>query len=91
MNQLTSFLSQPVGPFTWGALLAALGLIVAAYVLRAIINLWLARHILAFTDRTETEADDVAARALITPLGQILPLLGLYLAFRFLAKSGAAR
>jgi MscS family membrane protein len=86
LNQLTSYLNEPVGPFTWGALLAALGFIVAAYVLRAIVNQWLARHILAFADRTETEADDVAARALITPLGQILPLIGVYFAFRFLAS-----
>ena len=86
MNQLTAFLDRPLGPFTGAALLAALGFIVAAYVLRAIVNRWLAKHLLAFTDRTETKSDDVAARALVTPLGQILPLAGVYLAFRVLAE-----
>ncbi len=84
-DTIEAFLQRPLGPFTWGAVLAALGVIVAFYVLRALVNRWLARHLLALVDRTETKSDDMAARALITPLGQVLPLLGVYLAFRVLA------
>ncbi len=85
MNELKAFLAQPLGPFTWGSLLTALGIIVAAFVLRALVVQWIARRLKSLADRTETEADDVAVHALVTPLSQILPLVGIYLAARALA------
>ena len=85
MNELNAFLDRSVGPFTWGNLLAALGIIIAAFALRALVVQWIARRLKTLAGRTETEADDVAVHALVTPLSQILPLLGIYLAARVLA------
>jgi MscS family membrane protein len=85
MSELQGFLGQTVGPFTWGELLGALALILGSFVLRAVINNWLVGRVLALASRTATESDDVAARALVTPLSWVLPLVGVYLAFRSLA------
>jgi MscS family membrane protein len=85
VNEWNAFLDGAVGPFTWGQLLSALGIVLAAYILRSLVNHWIARRLVALADRTETASDDLAARALIMPLGWVLPLLGIYLAFRLLA------
>ena len=85
MTELNALLNQPAGPFTWGQLLSALGLVVAAYILRAIIISQISRRLLALVARTKTKADDMAVEALVTPLGWLLPLFGLYGAFRLLA------
>jgi len=85
VNELRDFLDQTVGPFTWGQLLAALGLILAAFVVRAIVSGWIGRRVVALSRRTATRSDDVVAEALITPLGWSLPLVGIYLALRVLA------
>ena len=82
---MTAFLDSTVGPFTWHQVLIALALVVAAYVLRTLVNHWIARRLVQLAERTDTQADDVAARALITPLGWILPVIGIYLALRILA------
>lgn len=86
MTELQSFLSQSVGPFTWQQLLMALALIMVAFILRAIVNGWIAHRLVALAARTTTESDDVAARALVSPLGWVLPLIGVYLALRVLAE-----
>ena len=89
MNDPSAFLDRTVGPFTAGDLLSALGLVLVAFVLRAMVVTWIARHLRSLADRTETEADDVAVQALVTPLSMILPLLGVYLAARVLATDTA--
>ncbi|MEZ4388250.1 MAG: mechanosensitive ion channel family protein [Candidatus Krumholzibacteriia bacterium] len=66
-------------------MLTALGLVAASFILRAVVVQWIARRLLALTARTETESDDVAVRALVSPLGWVLPLAGGYLALRVLA------
>jgi MscS family membrane protein len=85
VNQWNDFLQGAVGPFTWAQLLAALGVIVAAFVARAILAGWVGRHVVAWSERTTTQSDDVAAKALIMPLGWVLPLVGIYIALRLLA------
>lgn len=85
MTTFNAFLQQAVGPFTWQQLLTALGLVVAAFVLRAIVNVWVRSRLVALAARTKTESDDVAAQAIIAPLGWALPVLGAYLALRMLA------
>jgi MscS family membrane protein len=89
MSDLSNFLNQSVGPFTWGQLLSSLGLVIAAYVLRAIVMSQVSRRLLILAARTKTRADDMAIEALVTPLGWILPLTGLYGAFRLLAVDHA--
>ncbi len=84
MSELSTFLERPVGPFTWRQLLIALGLIVGG-LRRCGPSSTLDRPTAGGAGRrTETEADDVAVKALITPLGSVLPLIGVYLALRVL-------
>lgn len=90
MSEINAFLQTTAGPFTWGQLLTALGVVVVAFIARAIVIGWIARRLVALADRTETAADDVAARALITPLGWVLPLVGIYFALRVLATDHPA-
>jgi len=85
LNEILSVLQQPVGPFTWQQLLIALALVLGSFILRAIVNQWIARRIMTLAERTATEADDMAVQALITPLGWMLPLIGLNLALQALA------
>ncbi len=85
VSQFQDFLQQTVGPFTWQQLLVALALMVGAFLVRAIVNVWIARRLVALAARTRTQSDDVAAKALVTPLGWVLPLVGGYLALRVLA------
>ncbi len=85
MIEIREFMQGSVGPFTWNQLAAALGLIVAAFIIRAIVNNWISRRLIDFARRTRTRSDDVAARALVTPLGWVLPVVGVYLALRVLA------
>lgn len=85
MSEFASVLQQSVGPFTWQQLLIGLGLIVASFILRAVVNQWIARRIMTLAERTATEADDMAVRALVSPLGWMLPLVGAFLALRVLA------
>jgi MscS family membrane protein len=85
VSETSAFLNQAAGPFTWGQLLSALGLVIAAYVLRAVVISQVSRRLLNLVARTKSRADDLAVAALITPLGWLLPLIGLYLALRILA------
>lgn len=89
MTEIQSFLAQTVGPFTVQQLATALGIIVLAFIVRAIVNGWIARRLVELAARTQTESDDVAAKALVSPLGWVLPLIGIYLALRVLAVGNA--
>lgn len=82
---LDAILQTSVGPWTAGALLSALGLLVAAFVLRAVVLSLLGRRLHAWTQRTATEADDVAIAAVLGPLGSLILIAGAYGALRLLA------
>ena len=84
---MPAFLSNTLGPWTWAQLLSALAILVVAFVLRAIISSFLGQKLVALAERTETEADDIAAKAFIFPLGLVLPVTGLYFAVRILSRS----
>lgn len=84
MENLTSILGNEVGSWTLGQLLMAFSFIVAGFILRAILNAFVTRKIASLAAKTETEADDMAAAALVNPLGLILPVAGIFLAFRVL-------
>ena len=84
MQSLIATLNNPLGPWTLGQLLLAFGFIVAGLMLRAILNTLVTKRLAALAARTETAADDLAAQALVSPLGLILPVVGVFLALRLL-------
>jgi MscS family membrane protein len=84
MSELTGLLDMWFGPWTVQQLLLALGFVVAGIVLRALLNLFVARRLRELTSRTGSQADDHATEAVISPLGVILPVIGVYLAVRML-------
>ena len=84
MDSLQSFLSQSIGPWTWSQLGQAFTFIVAGFVLRWIVAAVIARRLLKLAEKTRTDADDLAIRALINPLGLILPVTGVFMALRVL-------
>ncbi len=85
MNQILSTLDNTIGPFTLGQLLGALGVVLLTFLLRLVVNSWIGRNLVKLAARTDTESDDMATKAIIMPLGYILPVIGSYLAFRILA------
>jgi MscS family membrane protein len=84
LDIITDFLGKEVGPWTMGQLLLAFVFVLAGIILRAVLNTFVTKKLTALAARTETEADDMAADALVSPLGQILPVAGIYLALRLL-------
>lgn len=84
MDTLSQFFTREIGPWSLGQLALAFGFILAGVIARAILNSWLGSRLRELTARTETEADDLATAALISPLGLLLPILGGYLALRTL-------
>jgi MscS family membrane protein len=81
---LNTIMANEVGSWTLGQLLLAFGFIVAGFILRAILNAFVTKKLAAVAARTETKADDLATDALISPLGLILPVTGIFLALRLL-------
>lgn len=81
---LESLLATPVGPWTAGALLSALGILVAAFVLRAVVLSAVGRRLHKLAERTASEADDVAIAAVLGPVGGLILIAGVYAAFRLL-------
>ncbi len=84
MHILTDFLGRSVGPWTWSQLLLAFAFIVGALIARAVVNGLVRTRLLAAAARTESEADDKLADALVSPLSLVLPVLGVYGAVRLL-------
>ncbi len=84
MANLTGILDNTVGPWTAGQLILAFTFVLSSFILRAVLNAIVVHRLLALAGKTETEADDVASKALISPLGLILPVVGVYLAIRTL-------
>ncbi len=85
MEQITTVLGETIGPWTVGKLLIALGILVGSFILRAILTSVIGARLVALAKKTETEADDMASQAFIFPLGLVLPVIGVYFAFRTLA------
>ncbi len=84
MAQLNNTLGFMIGSWTLGQLLLALLFLVCGFLLRQILNSVLRQRLRALTQKTKTQADDLAGEALINPLGMLLPILGIYLSLRIL-------
>jgi len=84
MATLTDIMNHPIGPWTATELIVALGFVLAGFILRAILNTFVSKRLMALAERTETKADDIASAALVNPLGLILPVAGSYLGLRTL-------
>jgi MscS family membrane protein len=81
---MREILAQPVGPWNLGLLAMAFGFLLAGFVLRLILNNIVTRRLTAIAEKTQTQADDLATAAVVSPLGLILPVVGIYLAVRVL-------
>lgn len=86
MEGLMAQMGLEIGPWTLGQLVSAFLVLVAAIVARAILTAGLGRKLHQLAARTETKADDMATRALIGPLGLLVLLVGVYIAFRILSS-----
>ncbi|MFH1844957.1 MAG: mechanosensitive ion channel family protein [bacterium] len=87
MDDLLEILSHEVGPWTVGNLLAAFAILLLAIVVRAVLVAIIGKRVEKLSQRTATKADDIAARAVIGPLGLLVVLVGIYIAFRYLTLS----
>jgi MscS family membrane protein len=84
VTSLDSFLALQVGPWSLIQLLTAFGILLAGFVLRALVNSIVRKRLAFLAEKTATEADDLAIEALISPLGLIFPVAGAFFALRFL-------
>lgn len=84
MESLNGLFSARLGMWTAGQLLLALGFILGGLLLRAILNSFIRARLQKLAQRTSTAADDLATDALVSPLGLLLPVIGLFLAVRIL-------
>ncbi len=84
MDNFISSLNTPVGPWTWLQLLFAFGFVLGGFIARLILNAVVKHRLSDLAAKTETKADDAAAQALVSPLGLVLPVTGVYLALRSL-------
>jgi len=84
-----TILQTEIGPWTAGHILTAFVFLAGAFIVRSIVISGLGRRLKALAERTETEADDIAFRALVGPIGSLVMVVGVYLAFRVLAPSVA--
>ncbi|MBU2500587.1 mechanosensitive ion channel family protein [bacterium] len=84
MESLNGFFSTRLGMWTAGQLLLALGFILGGIILRAILNSFIRARLQKLAQRTSSAADDLATDALVSPLGLLLPVIGLFLAVRTL-------
>ncbi len=85
MDSITNLLQADVGPWTMSQIGTAFLFLLGAFVIRTIAVTVLGRRLQALAERTETEADDVAIRAIVGPIGSLVMIFGGYLAFRVLA------
>jgi len=85
LNDIASLFSQSLGPWTVSEVLAAFGILIAALIVRSVLLAAVTRRLRRLAERTSTEADDLAVKALMGPLGALTLLAGLYLALRVLA------
>ena len=84
---METFLNSGVGPWTAGEVLTAFLFLIGAFIVRAVVISVIGRRLQVWAERTETEADDIALRAIVGPVGSLVMVVGVYLAFRALAPS----
>ncbi len=87
MDKLNATFAHQVGAWTLGQLLLAFSFIVAGFILRAILNTFVTKRLATLAAKTETEADDMATQAIVSPLGWLLPIIGIFLAVRVLISA----
>ena len=86
MTEINAFLTRELGPWTLGQIGLAFLFLAAAFIVRQIVLGIVGRRLQALAARTETEADDLALKAVVGPVGTLVMLFGIYLAFRVLAR-----
>ncbi len=86
MEQIHSTLDIRLGPWTLGQLGLAFLVLAATFIIRAVLANGVGRRLEAWTKRTRTRADDLAAQVLMKPLGLLVLVVGFYLTFRILAS-----
>ncbi len=84
MDQLGKILTLTIGPWNLGQLLLALLFLVGSFILRQVLSSAVRNRLLTLAKRSETEADDLAIQAIISPLGAVLPVIGFFFATRIL-------
>ena len=84
MDELTTFIESEAGPWTWGDLLLAFGILLAMFVLRFIVGTVVKKRLEKLTDRSRTKADDRLVAAVIGFLNLVLPIFGVFAAARIL-------
>ncbi len=84
MNSWSQLTQQPAGPWTLGDLFLALGFLLGGFLLRAVFNAVVANRLKQAAEKTATQADDLAVAAVFSPLGLIMPAVGIFLAVRTL-------
>ncbi len=84
MDNITSALNTTIGPWSWLQLILAVGLIFAGFIARSVLNTVVKNRLLSLAKKTDSQADDVATEALVSPLGLVFPVSGIYLALRLL-------
>jgi len=84
VNNLESITSYTLGPWSVAQLLLAFGFLAGSFILRAVFNVVIANRLEKMAQKTETEADDMAVAAIFSPLGLILPVVGVFFATRTL-------
>ncbi|MCP4291716.1 MAG: mechanosensitive ion channel family protein [bacterium] len=84
MNNWTSFADTALGPWTAGQLIVAFAFLVGGFILRVIFNAIVANRLEVAAKKTKTKADDMAAAAIFSPLGLIIPVVGIFFAVRTL-------
>ncbi len=84
MNSWDNIAAQTLGPWTLSQLFLAFGFLAGSFLLRAVFNAVVANRLKGFAEKTETEADDMAVAAIFSPLGLILPVVGIFFGVRTL-------
>ncbi len=85
MESLTTLLQNEIGPWTLRQIGLATLFLLGAFIVRAVAVTLIGRRLQALAERTETTADDVAVRAILGPVGSLVIVVGVYMAFRVLA------
>jgi len=78
-------MQSEIGPWTLTQIGLAFLFLLGAMIIRMIAVTVIGRRLQALADRTDTKADDVAIRAVVGPVGSLIMVFGVYLAFRLLA------
>ncbi|MBT3317633.1 mechanosensitive ion channel family protein [bacterium] len=83
---MTELLARNAGQWTYEDLLTALAIIFVGIIVRFIITGFVAKKAMALTQKTDSKADDIAIKAVVSPLGNVVILVAVYLALRTLAS-----